>query len=191
MPKKKILDSARDYLARMHATRAKDVPSILRQGLRPMPHPLDGQSDPSVFMTAGRRLDNTFYGMAGRDALIKYRIPKDWHRRNVVPNSHYMDARVEKDPDWPYSYEANVENRKTVDVMNGGRSTTYRDVVPNEFIEEVCFGPNAEMCYDPRELQRHIINDAPSPLPDNWDWNYYEDFYPDYEDVYRKYGRRK
>ena len=130
MPKKKILDSARDYLARMHATRAKDVPSILRQGLRPMPHPLDGQSDPSVFMTAGRRLDNTFYGMAGRDALIKYRIPKDWHRRNVVPNSHYMDARVEKDPDWPYSYEANVENRKTVDVMNGGRSTTYRDVVP-------------------------------------------------------------
>lgn len=55
MPKKKLFDSARDYLERMHATRAKDVPSILKQGLKPMPSPLDGQSDPSVFMTAGRR----------------------------------------------------------------------------------------------------------------------------------------
>lgn len=197
MPKKKLLDSARDYLERVHATHTKNVPNILASELRPMPHRLDPRgSKPTVFMSVGNRLDNTFYDASGtaeraglRDALIKYRIPKDWHRRNVVLNPHYADKWIEKDPDWPYSYEANSAERGVVDVMHGGRSTTYEAPVPNEFIDEICFGPDASMCYDPVELKSHIMNESPDMADDLWEWDY--EFYPTYEDMYKKYGRRK
>lgn len=187
------LDKAARYLKRVHATNEKNIPSILRSSLQARKHFLDPNgSEPSVFMTAGDRLDNTFFdpSYGGRNALIHYRIPKEWHRDHVVLNPHYRNAVVDKDPDWIPSYEANEFNRKVADIRNGGRAVTYRGEVPNDFIDKICFGPNAEMCYDPEILEEHIINEAPDQPLDLWEWDYYEDFYPEYPDVFEKYGRR-
>lgn len=187
------LDRAVRYLKRVHATNEKNIPLILKSSLQPMPHHLDpNDSKPSVFMTAGDRLDNTFFdpSYGNRNALIYYRIPKDWHRRNVVLNPHYRNTVVDKDPNWSPSYEANALDRKVADVRNGGRAVTYQAEVPNEFIEKICFGPNAELCYDPRVLEEHTINEAPGQPQDLWEWNYYESFYPEYPDVFERYGRK-
>lgn len=187
------LDIAVRYLKRVHATNEKNIPPILKSSLRPRKHFLDPEgTSPSVFMTAGDRLDNTFFdpSYGNRNALIHYRIPKDWHRRHVVLNPHYQDMVVDKDPNWAPSYEANALDRKVADIRNGGRAVTYQVEVPNEFIEKICFGPNAAKCYDPRVLEEHIVNEAPNQSLDLWEWNYWEDFRPEYQDIFEKYGRK-
>lgn len=182
------LDIARRTLKRVHATNERNIPNILMSRLEPRPHHLDPEGRPSVFMSAGSRLDNTFYKdeYGNRNALIRYRIPKDWHRENVVLNPHYQELNVVKDPDWSRSYEANEMDRKVADVSRGGRAVTYSEAVPNDFIEEICFGPNAEWCYDPKVLMQHVSNDT---FDDGmWEWD--AGFYPRAWDVFNKYGRK-
>lgn len=193
MPNLKPLDRVRKYLVRSHATNFNTVPEILGSGeTRPMRHPLDPyDQDPVVFTSAG---ENAYYeprGSQGRNTIIRYHIPKEWHRRNVVENPHYVGKHVEKNPEWSLGYQANELERNAFDVMNGGRTTTYRAPIPNEFIDEICFGPNGEYCYDPVVLRQHVIDESPSPLPNMWEWNYMEDFYPDYPEVFEKYGRKR
>lgn len=184
------LDKVVRYLKRVHATNEKNIPPILKSSLQPRRHHLDPRgSEPSVFMTAGDRLDNTFFdpSYGNRNALIHYRIPKEWHREHVVLNPHYEDKVVDKHPDWAPSYENNDMERKLADVRNGGRAVTYRGEVPNDFIDKICFGPNAEWCYDPEELGRHVKIDRDDPDgPFVWD----DFFYPAAKDIFEKYGRK-
>lgn len=183
MPKNlKPLDKVRNYLERSHATNFNTIPGILASGETRAP-----SKGEAVFTAAGK---NTFYqpqlSGEGRNTLIKYKIPKDWHKRNVIENPHYKGLKVDK----TWSYDLNYGDRRLYDVMNGGRATTYKRPIPNYFIDEICFGPNGEYCYDPQVLRKHIINDSPSPLPDSWEWDYTEDFYPDYPEIFEKYGRK-
>lgn len=192
MSKATALDKVRRYLERSHATNFRTIPAILASGeTRPTRHPLDPyDQEPVVFTAAGR---NSYYDpkdVQGRNTIIRYKIPKDWHRRHVTENPHYLGKKVDKAPEWALGYQANENDRKVFDVMNGGRTTTYNAPIPNEFIDEICFGPTGEYCYDPEVLHEHILNESPSPLPDMWEWDYTEDFYPDYLEVFEKYGRK-
>jgi len=190
MSKATALDRVRRYLERSHATNIKNVPNIIATGsTRPMPHYLDN-GEPTVFTSAGT---NAYYNPGewqGRNSIIRYRIPKDWHRQHVVENPHYLGKKVQKDPNWESSYRANEIDRSAFDVMNGGRTTTYNAAIPNEYIDEVCFGPNGEYCYDPEVLRRHVINEDPVQGDEMWEWDYWSDWYPDYPEVFEKYGRK-
>lgn len=178
----KPLDRVRSYLERSHATNFNTIPVILASGETRAPKGVK-----AVFTAAGK---NTFYQPeltgVGRNTLIRYRIPKDWHRRHVVENPQYRGLKVNKE----YSYDLNYGDRRLYDVKNGGRVSTYKSPIPNEFIDEICFGPKGEYCYDPKVLQEHIVNESPDGSPDLWEWNYYEDFYPDYPEIFEKYGRK-
>lgn len=184
------LDIARRTLRRVHATREENIPGILVNGLQPRPHHLDpNDANPSVFMTVDNgRLDDTFYMdmPTDRNALIRYRIPKDWHRDNTVLNPHYREMRIGKYPDWDRGYEANALNRRLADYRMGGRAAAYDKPIPNEFIDEICFGPHAEWCYDPQELLRHV-EEAPD---DEFGYVWGDRFYPRAQDTFDKYGRK-
>lgn len=185
------LDIARRTLKRVHATNERNIPSILLSRLEPRQHRLDpADAKPTVFMTVdNNRLDDTFYAddWDDRNALIRYRIPKDWHRENVVLNPHYKDMQISKFADWDRGYEANALDRRLADYTRGGRSTTYAAPVPNEFIEEICFGPHAEWCYDPQELLRHVEDER---LSDETLHHWEDFFYPRAQDTFDKYGRK-
>lgn len=185
----KPLDRIRTYLERLHATNQKNIPNILASGaVEPRRHPLDPRGTvPVVFTSAGTKhsyFDNDY---SNRNSVIHFKIPKDWHRQHVVENPHYVGKVVEKGK---YGYEANEMDRQAYDVMNGGRTTTYDTAIPNKFIDRICFGPNADMCYDVDTLRKHIVNESPDNSPDLWEWDYMEDFYPEYPEIFKKYGMK-
>ena len=187
------LDKAVRYLKRAHATNEKNVPRILMEELQPG-GPREVYADrlkPINWTTAANRLDNTFYmdGYGRRNALIRYNIPKDWHREHVVPNPSYNEYTkyFVKGEHGPESYGQHEFERKHMDTSLGGRVSTYDDVIPNEFIDEICFGPNAEWCYDPDELERHVRVDHSDP-EELFVWDDF--FYPRAEDMFEKYGRK-
>lgn len=192
MPNLKPLDHVRKYLERAHATNQKNIPNILAAGvIEPCRHALDPRDMPPVVFTSAEGMGHSYfdYSDGGRNSLIHLHVPKDWHRVNVVENPHMIGHKVNKDPDWPFSYDDNRYDRQMYDVMNGGRTTTYREAVPNEFIDRICFGPNADMCYDRDTLLEHIINESPDQRPDMWEWDYTEEFYPEFPEVFKRYGR--
>ena len=185
------LDKAIRYLKRAHATNERNVPRILMEELQPKEHNFGGDWRQLIWTTAANRLDNTFYkdDYGGRNALIRYNIPKDWHREHMVPNPKYSRHQeyFVKGQYGPSSYEQHEFERKHMDTSLGGRVSTYDDVIPNEFIDEICFGPNAEWCYDPDELERHVMVDHSDPEePFVWD----DFFYPRAKDIFEKYGRK-
>lgn len=186
-----LLDAARRTLKRAHATPMDNVPGIIMGGLRPggPEERYHGNLRPINWTTAENRLDNTFYidGAGRRNALIRYRIPKEWHKRHVMPNPSYNDYAIKKDEFGQESYDQHSFERKHTDTALGGRVSTYDSTIPPEFIEEVCFGPNAEWCYDPEELERHIAVDHTNrENPFIWE----DFFYPRAQDIFEKYGRK-
>ena len=105
-----------------------------------------------------------------------------------MPNPKYNNYTkwFVKDEFGPESYEQHKFERTHMDTGLGGRVSTYDDVIPNEFIDEICFGPNAEWCYDPEELERHVWVDHHDPeQPFVWE----DLFYPRAEDMFKRYGR--
>lgn len=199
MPGKNLLQkvgnalSNQKYITRYHATgNRQNIPSVLNtEGVRPSSSP---GFMPVVYTTAGKGTRGFFTPDGERDALIEYQIPKKWYLENVVRNPKYDDHRIEKQTsDIPMLneafYEGNSMARQVTPVYNGGRADTFGATIPNEFIRRICFGENAEKCYDPKVLKNFTVNDAPLNTPSRvglWEWGY--DIDPTYDDFFEEYG---